>query len=127
MASRHPSVLALPTPGSKRMKVGRSSEACRAHSSPMAIPGSWRACVLLRPRQHQRYIIRLFVVADPVVDGDGNNFGDALQRQMAILAHQLDQPLLTKLAIIVFRLAHPIAVSHQHTACSELYSRFRKA
>jgi len=92
----------------------------------MAIPGSWRACVLLRPRQHQRYIIRLFVVADPVFDGDGNNFGDSFERQMAILTHQLDQPLLAELAIIVFRLGHPIAVSHQHIASAELHGRFRK-
>src|ERR1700681_3538525 len=125
MARRHPSVLALPIPGSNRMKGGRSSEACRPHSSLMAMLGSWRAYVLLRPRQHQRYIIRLFVVADPVFDSDGDNFGDALQRQMAILAHQLDQPLLAELAIIVFRLRHPIAVSHQHIAWAELHGRFR--
>ena len=38
-------------------------------------------------RQYQRYVVGLFVVADPVGDGGGYDFGDALERQMAIFAH----------------------------------------
>ncbi len=82
--------------------------------------------LLSRPRQNQRNIIRLFVLADPVGHRTDNNLGDALQRQMAILTHQLDQPLLAELVKFIFRLRHSITVSHQQIAPPELHGRFRK-
>src|ERR1019366_9224928 len=70
---------------------------------------AWQALVLFGARQHQRYIVGLFVVADPVLDRGGDNFGDALERQMAIRTHQLEQPFLAKLAIIVFRFGYAVS------------------
>src|SRR5580658_6499302 len=83
-------------------------------------------CASLGPRQHQGYVVGLLFVADPVVDGGSDNFGDALKRQMAIVEHQLNQPLLSELPVIVFRLRHSIAVGDQQIAATELYRRLRK-
>jgi hypothetical protein len=42
---------------------------------------------LSRSRQHQRDIIGLFLVADPVIHGGGDNLADLRKGQMTVIAH----------------------------------------
>src|SRR5580692_3956865 len=71
--------------------------------------------------QDQGYVVGLFVGADPVVDGSGHNFGNAGKRQVAILAQQVNQPLLTELAKIIFRFGYAVGVANEYFATPELH------
>jgi hypothetical protein len=74
--------------------------------------------LLSRSRQHQRDIVRLFIVPNPVIHRRSHNLSDACQRQIPILPHQFDQPFFTELAVVVFRLGHAIAVGDKNIAIS---------
>src|SRR5580704_14347277 len=71
--------------------------------------------------QDQGYVVGLFVGADPVVDGSGHNFGNARKRQVAILAQQVDQPLLTEFAKVIFRFGYAVGVANEYFATPELH------
>src|ERR1700684_1685984 len=57
---------------------------------------------LSRTRQHQRDVVGLLVVADPVIHRHGDDLADLRQRQMAVVAHQIDEPMFAELAKIIF-------------------------
>src|SRR5205807_911611 len=50
----------------------------------------------------------------------GDNLADPHQREMLVLAHQLNQALLAKLAKIILWLGHTVAVSQKNISCLEL-------
>ena len=70
--------------------------------------------LLPRPRQHQRDVVRLLLVADPVVDRRRHELADLRQRQLTVRSHQVDQPLFPEFAEVVFRLGDTVAVGHEN-------------
>src|SRR5579872_3199613 len=78
--------------------------------------GGWPALLLTCAGQDQGDVVGLFVVADPVVDGHGNDLANLWQGEAAIVANQIDEALLAELAEIIFRLGDPVAVSQENFA-----------
>src|SRR3954469_20311424 len=71
---------------------------------------------LTRASQNQRHIVRLFLVADPVIDGCGYDLPDLGEGQVTVIAHQVDQALLAEFSKIIFRLGHSVAVCDKNFA-----------
>src|SRR5438445_2843278 len=83
-----------------------------------------RKTSLPRPRQHQRDIVRLFLIANPVVDRAGNQLGDFDKWPPTVLADQFDESLFAELPEVVFRLGNPVAVGYEDLARPELFRSF---
>jgi hypothetical protein len=66
----------------------------------------------------------LFVIADPVLHCRDHNFGDSLQRQMAIAADKVEQTLFSKFTKFVFRLGYAITESDEDVAPRESHFLF---
>src|SRR5436853_550039 len=77
-----------------------------------------------RSRQHQRDIVRLFLIANPVVDRAGNQLGDFDKWPPTVLADQFDESLFAELPEVVFRLGNPVAVGYEDLARPELFRSF---
>src|SRR5690348_2083553 len=71
---------------------------------------------LAHPGEHQRQVIRLLVLADPVLHGGNHNVGDSIEGEMTVAAHQIQQALLPELTILVLRLGNPVAESYKDIA-----------
>ena len=57
------------------------------------------AAVLPRTSQHERDIIGLLFVADPVIHRRGHDLTDLGQRQVPVFSNQIDQALLSELGM----------------------------
>src|SRR5437879_13402083 len=84
------------------------------------------AAPLARSRKHQRDVIRLFLVADPIVDSGGHSFGDFQQRKVTILADQVDESCFPEFPKIVFRLGDAVTVGEKDVAQVKLDRSFVK-
>src|SRR6202030_2731974 len=74
-----------------------------------------------RPSQHQSHVVRLFVVADPVIDRSGHDLTDLFQRQAPIFSDQVDQPLFTEFAEIILWFGDAIAVGYKDLSRMHLH------
>src|SRR5579863_2336780 len=79
---------------------------------------------LPRACQNQRDVIRLFVVADPVVYRRGHGLADLIQWKMPVFADQINQPLFAEFAKIVFRFGDAVAVGEKDFARLHLDASF---
>src|ERR1700693_3106388 len=68
---------------------------------------------LPRPRQHQSDVIRLLVVADPVVDRRSDRLADLHQRQAPVRAHEVNEPFFAEFSELIFRLGDAVAVRQE--------------
>src|SRR5437868_9333457 len=75
-------------------------------------------------RQNQRDVVRLLLIADPIVNRGGNLFGDFYERAGAMLAYQVNQARLAKLSKIIFRFGDAVAVGEEDVARLELLRAF---
>src|ERR1700740_3483737 len=80
-----------------------------------------RKTSLPRSRQYQGDIVRLFLVADPVVDGARHALGDFDQGPPPVLANQFHQPVFAKLPEVVLRLGDSVAIGYEDLARPELF------
>src|SRR6267378_3660325 len=78
------------------------------------------ATILARSRKHQRDVIRLFLIADPVIDRSGHSLSDFQQGKVAILADQVDESCFPEFAEIIFGLGDAVTVSEKDVARFEL-------
>src|SRR5437868_1431127 len=69
--------------------------------------------------EHKRDVVGLLLATDPIVHGGGQELGDTRQRQVAMIAHQLDEAGLAELPEIVFRLGDAVAVGEKDVAVVE--------
>ncbi len=68
---------------------------------------------LSSPCQHQGDVVGLFIGPDPIVDGGGHDLANSLQWQVAVLPHEIDEPLLAEFAEIIFGFGDTVAVSKE--------------
>src|SRR5215475_3130255 len=77
-----------------------------------------------RPRQHQRDVVRLLHVADPIIDCRRDQSRDLVKGKIAVLPDHIHQPMLTKLSELVLWFRDAVAVSDEDVAWPELHYRF---
>src|SRR4030095_8632077 len=71
-------------------------------------------------RKHERDVVWLLLIANPVVDGGGHAFGDFDQRQIPILAYQVNQPGFAKLAEIILWFSDSVTVGEEYVTQLQL-------
>src|ERR1017187_9719002 len=125
------------SPGRARFYSGEDGGSGRRSDSGMAVAGKTRGTVpapdgaggpparqptdcrrywLARSGEDQGDVVRLFVIADPVIDRHGYDLTDLGQRQVPVLADQVDQALLAEFAEIIFWFGDAIAVGQEDFA-----------
>jgi len=80
--------------------------------------------LLPRSRQHQRNIVRLLVVADPVVNCGCHRLTDLNQREVTICGHQVNQSFFAEFAKLIFRFGHAVAIGNKDFAGMHLHRTF---
>src|SRR4029077_19139616 len=83
-----------------------------------------RKTSLPRSCQYQRDIVRLFLIANPVIDRAGNQLGDFDKWPPTVLADQFDESLFAELSEVVLRLGNPVAIGNEDLPRPELFEAF---
>src|SRR5260370_3815344 len=61
---------------------------------------------------------------NPIVNRRGNDFRNAIERQITILLHEFNQPSLAKFSEIIFGLGDAVTVCEEKFARAKLYGAF---